>query len=244
MKNPIKTLSIAALMIAAPFAANAEAAFKSAGFGFSGQELLQEITPQSLSADAEVLYCRADISVSGKAERAACYLDSNARALLVETESALKSLPFTVAEVEGKAVPVRMSFRVAFSPVNDQVHVSLLPNLGTMQAQYGRDYVAPQERLDVSDWYERYSSNSWIQGQEFLGAGDMARVSTTVTESGKPSNIKTLEASRAHERDADIVKRTLKYSRFLPGTANGKVVPMDYLVAVHYGDRNQAVADR
>jgi len=244
MKKQLRQVGLFAAMVSASFVAVADSLpFKSADFDFEGQELLSMVPEAKVSKDGDVLYCRADISIHGKVERGSCFAKEAAVELVVETEQALKNLAFVAAEVEGKAVPVRMSFRIAYTPVADYTHVSLIPNLGTMQAQYGRDYVAPQERLDVSDWFERYSQNSYLGGQEFLGEGNMARVATLVSPQGKPTTLKTVDAQKAHVRDADIVKRTLRDSRFIPGTVNGKVVPMEYLVAVHYGGANEAYAD-
>ena len=243
MRKALKKLSLASVIIALPFMASAkDFDFKSADFAFTGDQLLSAVDSKSVSADGDVLYCRADISIQGAAERTHCYGKTSAVELVVEAEQALKAMAFSPAEVEGEKVPVRMSFRVAFTPVDDITVVSLIPNLGTMQAQFGRNYVEPQERLDVSDWYERYSDNSWVGGKKFLGEGDMSRVATTIDQSGKPSRMHTVAAKRAHERDADIVKNTLKFSRFIPGTVNGRVVPMDYMVAVHYEDNNSAYA--
>lgn len=242
MRKSLQKLSIASLMIALPLVASAkELPFKSADFNFEGEELLAAVTTDNIS-ESDVLYCRADIGIDGQAERANCYAKKTSPELVVETEQALASLAFSAAEVDGEAVPVRMSFRVAYTVVGEATVVTLIPNLGTMQAQYGRDYIAPQERLDVSDWFERYSDNSLVGGKEFLGEGDLARVSAVIDHRGTPSRMKSEAAKRAHIRDADVVKSTLKHSRFIPGTSNGKVVPMEYMVAVHYENSNSAYA--
>lgn len=244
MKKQILNIGmVAALFSLAAFTHADTNPFKSADFDFEGDELLSLVPQDKVAAKGNVLYCRADINTEGNAERGSCFAKDTAVELVVQTEQALKQLAFSPAEIEGSVVPVRMSFRIAYTPLASGMHVSLIPNLGTMQAQHGRDYVAPQERLDVSDWYQRYSENSYVGGREFLGQGDMARVATTVSPAGKPTTLKTVDAKKAHIRDADIVKRTLRYSRFIPGTVNGKVVPMEYLVAVHYGNPTEAYAD-
>jgi hypothetical protein len=225
------------------FAAAESVPFKSADFDFEARDILDLVPEEKVSANGDVMYCRADLSAAGEVERSSCFAKDSAIELVVETEQALKQLNFTAAEIDGEAIPVRMSFRVAYTPLSNATHVSLIPNLGTMQAQFGRDYVAPQQRLDVSDWYQSYSQHSYVGGQEFLGNGDMARVATTVSKVGKPTALKTVDAKRAHIRDADIVKRTLRDSRFIPGSVNGKVVPMEYVVAVHYGNATEAYAD-
>ena len=240
MKNTLCQLVLASLLALSFSASAEELPFKSAEFSFLGDELLAAVDSSKVSKSGDVLYCRADISVEGKAERTNCYGKTSSVELVVDTEQALHDVAFSPAEVEGERVPVRMSFRVAYTPIEDAIIVSLIPNLGTMQSQYGRNYIAPQERLDVSDWYERYTESSWVEGKEFLGDGDMSRVAATIDHRGKPSRMHTLSAKRAHERDADIVKRTLKSSRFIPGVANGRVVPMDYMVAVHYESDQEA----
>lgn len=243
MRNALQKLSLASILLTLPFVANAkELPFKSADFAFDGQEILAAIDTDKLSPKGDVLYCRADINIKGTAERANCYAKSSKVELVIDSEQAVQQLAFSPAEVEGKTVPVRMSFRIAYTPIDDDTIVTLIPNLGTAQAQYGRDYVAPQERLDVSDWFEQYSENSWVGGKEFLGDGDMARVATTVDENGKPIRVQGMAVNRAYERDAVIVGNTLRRSRFIPGTANGRVVPMDYMVAVHYENRTEAYA--
>lgn len=244
MKKQILNIGVvAALYSVASFASAETLPFSSADFDFEPQEVLALVPEEKVSPKGDVLYCRADLTIDGDVERSSCFAKDTAVELVVETEQALKKLSFSPAEIEGKAVPVRMSFRIAYTPLASSTHVSLIPNLGTMQAQHGRDYVAPQERLDVSDWYQRYSEHSYVGGREFLGQGDMARVATTVSPNGKPTTLKTVDAKKAHIRDADIVKRTLRYSRFIPGTVNGKVVPMEYVVAVHYGNPTEAYAD-
>ena len=243
MKKQIRNIGLLASLLCAPLMAQAnEVTFQSADFDFEPAELLSKVPEAQVAASGDVLYCRADIGAEGAVDRGSCFAKETNFELVIETEKALKSLSFLPAEMDGKAIPVRMSFRVAYTPLADSIHVSLIPNLGTMQAQYGRDYVAPQERLDISDWYQRYSEHSYIGGKEFLGEGRMARVATMVSPKGTPTTLKTVDATKAHIRDADIVKRTLRHSRFIPGTVNGKVVPMEYIVAVHYGDANEAYA--
>ena len=239
----LKKLGAIGMLLGVPFLAHAELGFKSADFDFEGKDLLDKVAVNLAAGSGNVLYCRADINVAGEADRVNCFAKGATNETVVETEAALKDLAFSSAEVDGEAIPVRMSFRVAYSQVGDTTHVTLIPNIGTMQAQYGRNYVAPQERLDLSDWYERYADKSWANGDDFLGHGDMSRISATVKADGKPSMVKTVDTTRAYERDAKLVKNSFRHARFLPGTVNGKVVPMEYVVAVHYEGSNEAYAD-
>lgn len=223
--------------------ANADSdSYVPADFAFEGEQLSQNIQRDWVSSSGDVLYCRADILVSGSVQGATCFAKEAVDKLTVTTEAAISKMEFSPAEVNGEKVPVRMSFRVAYTPLDDGLHVTLLPNLGTMQERYGRDYVAPQERLDVSDWYARYTENSWLGGDAFLGEGLVTRVSSRVSVSGQPQSIRISDTLRGLERDASIVTRTLQRARFIPGMVNGKVVPMDYMVAVHYDESNQAHA--
>ena len=139
---------------------------------------------------------------------------------------AMSKLAFTAAEIDGKAVPVRMVYRVFFNGTADRVTATIIPNSGSMQARYGRDYVTPQERLDVSDWYARYNKNSFVNGGEFLDEGPLSSVAATVDEKGNPSSVRTLDVERAFKCDADIVKTALRRSRFIPGFVDGKPVSM------------------
>jgi hypothetical protein len=211
-----------------------------ADFAFDAEDVSKRVEKSWVSDSGDVLYCRADVMTSGSAENATCFSKTSQESLKVTTQQAISALEFSPAEVDGKKVPVRMSFRVAFTPLDEGLHVTLVPNLGTMQERYGRDYVAPQERLDVSDWYARYSENSWLGGNAFLGEGMVTRVSSRVSVGGRPQAIRVADTLRGLERDASIVTRTLHHSRFIPGMVDGKVVPMDYMIAVHYDESSQA----
>jgi len=234
---------IAAACLSFSFGAQADSGrYSPADFDFDAADLTETIDKNLVSEAGDVLYCRADIMISGKAENAICFAKTAADELTVSTQRALSGVAFSPAEVDGKIVPVRMSFRVAYTPLDSGLHVTLLPNLGTMQERYGRDYVAPQERLDVSDWYARYSENSWLGGDAFLGEGLVTRISSRVTVNGQPQAVRIADAERGLERDASIVTRTLRQSRFIPGMVDGKIAPMNYMVAVHYDESNQAHA--
>lgn len=235
-------LSLVAVSLV-PIHAVAEETYSPAKFAFSGETLARSISFSDRQA-AVTLYCRADISAAGKVSRINCFDNAGNVDLEVATQDALAGLPFTPASVNGESVPVRMSFRVAYTASEESVTAILIPNLGTMQARYGRDYIAPQERLDVADWYESYNRNSWVNGGEFLKKGALARVATTVQEDGKPTMVRTVDAERAYKRDASVVETALKRSRFIPGFVGDKPAPMGYLAVVNYGSTQEAVSAR
>ena len=208
-----------------------------ANFGFTGDQLVAKIDRSSLGktdVSLAVAYCQSDIDRAGTAQRIGCYDSSAIQGLSLATERAIKSLSFTPAQVAREAVPVRMRFRIAYLISEQRISAELIPNLGSMQAQYGRDYIAPQERLDVSDWYARYSRHSLINGDDFMGAGDIAQVVATVKPDGSPEVVRALKTDPAYKRDANIVKNFLKRSRFIPGFVKGKPVPMGYMAIVNY----------
>ena len=233
------------LLVSTVFAGTvaAEELYNPARFAFKGGDLIKriEIPKQGLNV---TLYCRADISASGQISRTKCYDADGDNDIELQTQTALTQLAFTPALVNGEAVPVRVSFRVAYTSNDSQSNATLIPNLGTMQSRYGRDYIAPQERLDVTDWYRHYNQNSWLNGEDFLAEGPLARVAATVSENGKPTMVRTIEADRAFRRDADAVKFAVKQSRFIPGFVGDKPVPMGYLAVVNYPESNQAVGNR
>lgn len=221
----------------------AEDIYTPANFAFKGVDLAQLIEVPSGSF-AVTLYCRTNIDIAGKAARAQCYDSEGNRDIELQTQIALSQLAFKPATVNGSNVPVRMSFRVAYAGHDAGLNTILIPNLGTMQSRYGRDYIEPQERLDVSDWYEAYSKSSWVNGGEFLSEGPMARVAATVAEDGKPEMVRTVDAGRAYIRDADVVKSVLRRSRFIPGFVGDKPVPMGYVAVVNYGESNETIGSR
>jgi len=235
-------------ILGAPLASVAAENYAPAMFDFEGEQLAKRILvteKQSFSGTTVVLYCQSDLSAQGEAMRTSCYDQEGNAELVSATESAMKDFAFTPASVNGQAVPVRMSYRVGFNQQDSRKNALLIPNLGSMHERYGRDYVAPQERLDVSDWVEKYNKNSWVNGEAFLGDGSLSRVAATVNAEGKTDVVRTLDAERAYKRDAIIVRNALKKSRFIPGFVDGKPVPMGYLAVVNYGDQSgEAVSSR
>lgn len=243
-----KVLAPVALSACLAPVAMAETVYKSATFNFSGDALvskMQALTSLKKQDQTHVLYCQSEVSEHGEAANTKCYDKAGKLDVVSEAQSILNGLSFSPAQVDGQNIPVRMSYRVAFHGAKGKVDALLIPNLGTMYERYGRDYVAPQERLDVSNWYDEYSKNSWVSGEKFLGDGDMSRVAATVDADGKADVVRAVEAKRAYKRDANLVKNAVKKSRFIPGFVNGKPVPMGYLAVVNYQtDSGSAVTSR
>ncbi len=248
MITALKRIAAASALCAllTPYTYAGETTYKPAMFAFSGEALASKLdVNENLTSDTSaVLYCQSEIAAEGTVKRTDCYDENNQSDLVSSVESVLGGMAFSPAEVDGKTVPVRMSYRVGISRNETGVRVVLIPNLGSVQERYGRDYVAPQERLDVSNWYDRYNNASWVNGEAFLGHGPMARVAATVDENGKTELVRTMDTERAFKRDAKIVRNAVKKSRFIPGFVDGKPVPMGYLAVVNYGERGEAVSSR
>ncbi len=236
--------SLALITMGASFSVHADDVYRPAMFDFDDAALTKalSLSASEIGAKTHVLYCQAEISASGKASNASCYDDADQASLVTATQKSISELPFSHAQANGNAVPVRMSFRIVYSGARGEFVANAIPNLGTMHTRYGRDYVAPQERLDVSDWYDKYAEDSAVIGDAFLGKGSMARVAATVSETGHPSAVRTVESERAYKRDAKVVKSALKQSRFIPGFVRGKAVPMGYLAVVNYAEERSSVA--
>ena len=163
-----------------------------------------------------------------------CYENSPLVSMQKVTESALKSATFEPATIDGKTVPVRMQMRVVYSLGGTQAPIVLLPNLGTLQAQYGTHYFAPQERLDTSDWYAHYTTKERGDGKLFFAEGKMTRVMANIEADGKVETVSTIEAALRKQADADSIESSLKKSKFIPGFVENKPTAMHYIAVVNY----------
>ena len=245
LKNILSSTALIVGMI--PLASMAgDNTYVPAKFDFNASDLaaLVKVDPKKDFDSQLVVYCQSDIDTDGEALRVSCY-DDHASDMERQTEEYITKLAFTPAKNEGEPIPVKMRFRVVYDQVDGKLNADLIPNLGTMQERYGLYYVAPQERLDVTEWYERYSKNSWVNGSNFFGSGDQVRVAATINTDGKANTIRPLDVDRAYKRDAKIVQNSLRKARFIPGFVNDRPVSMGYIAVVNYGDESQtAVSSR
>lgn len=234
LKNMIRSLAI--LAAAAPFASYATA-YTPAKFGNAVDALSKQITlPASFGEGVKTVsvYCQADVTTSGNINAATCYENSPLVSMQKVTESALKSATFEPATIDNKAVPVRMQLRVVYSLGGTQAPIVLLPNLGTLQAQYGTNYYAPQERLDTSDWYANYTAKDRGDGKLFFAEGKMTRVMANIEADGKVETVSTIEAALRKQADATNIEAALKKSKFIPGFVENKPTAMHYIAVVNY----------
>ncbi|HSC66777.1 MAG TPA: hypothetical protein VLC79_03730 [Cellvibrio sp.] len=237
-KNILKKAIRSLVMLAAiaPFASYA-AAYTPAKFGNAEATLKQQITlPASFGEGVKTVavYCQADVMTTGNISSVTCYEHGALVSMQQVTESALKSATFTPANVDGTAVPVRMQLRVVYSLGGTQAPIVLLPNLGTLQAQHGAHYYAPQERLDSGDWYANYSTKERGDGKLFFAQGKMTRVMANIEADGKVETVSTIEAALRKQADAASIESSLKKSRFIPGFVEDKPTAMHYIAVVNY----------
>ncbi len=212
-------------------------AYSPASFGDAVTTLKKSVTlPASFGEGVKTVavYCQADVMTTGNINQVTCYENSPLVSMQSVTESALQSATFTPASVDGKNVPVRMQFRVVYSLNNSQAPITLLPNLGTLQAQYGTDYVAPQERLDQGSWYVQYSTENRGTGKPFFANAKLTRVMATIEVNGAVESVSTIEAALRKKNDADNIESALKKSQFIPGFVANKPTAMHYIAVVNY----------
>jgi len=236
----ISSLIVATLLAAPAFSADT---FKPANFAFTGDQLSTLIAKPYIFTSATplpVMYCQSDINAQGKAQNSSCHDTHNNYHVEVLTEAAIEKLNFTPAQVNSQNVSVRMHYRVVFTGEFDNVIVTAIPNLGSMQARLGVNYFAPQERLDIADWQETYSQQSVSYGTPFLADAGLSRFAAMVNKQGKPISVRSLDIEKGKKGDAKLVKNTLKDSRFIPAFANGKPHTAGYLAVVNYDERNSA----
>lgn len=234
LKNAMRTLLIMAAMgSVASFAAD----YTPAKFGEAEATLKKMINlPGSFGEGVKTVavYCQADVLSTGDLNNVTCYENSPMVSMQASTVTALKSATFTPAKIDGQAIPVRMQFRVVYSITGTQEPIVMLPNLGTLQAQYGVNYYAPQERLDKNDWYVHYSTKGRGDGKLFFADRKVTRVMANIEADGAVESVSTLQAAARKKADAEVIESALKKSRFIPGFVEDKATPMHYIAVVNY----------
>lgn len=228
--------SFALLATAISFAGYANAQYKPADFGDAVDQLASKITLPANFGEGKLtiaVYCQSDVPVSGSLANSVCF-ESTGHALEQQTVDALAGMTFTPAEDNGQAVPVRMQFRVIYSRSGEQPDIVLLPNLGTLQTQHGFNYFAPQERLDQTPWFEKYSASDNAKGKVFFEKGRLTRVIATVNTDGSVASVSTLEARGSGKRDAATIEEALQTSAFIPGFVGDAVQEMHYVAVLNY----------
>ncbi len=230
--------SFCLMLLSLSFAGHVAAqTYQPATFGDTLDHIEQTVAMPALTEDFPVasVYCQADVAIGGTTSNVSCYEKDGFDRLREQTAAALNNRAFIPARVDGREVPVRMHFRVVFADLDGQPPVLLLPNLGTMQSEFGHSYSAPQERLDQPQWYETYRANDWSTGDLFFSSeGTLTRVLALVNEQGETITVRRIEAHGRYKRDAVVIEKALRESRFIPGFANGKPERMKYVAVLNY----------
>ena len=235
INNLLKSLVLIGLGL--PMLSSADASAKPARFGDALSVLTAKVTlPAEFEGGHKTLavYCQTDVQKSGLLANTQCYQKPRIANLQQQTLDALASATFEPATVGSTAVPVRMQFRVIYSRSGDQPDMVLLPNLGTLQNEYGVSYFAPQERLDQEPWFQHYVKNDWAKGQAFFADGRLTRVMGVVSPDGEVAEVSTLDARGSGKRDASVVEDALKQSRFIPGFVENQPTEMHYVAVLNY----------
>jgi hypothetical protein len=228
--------SIAYIAAIVPLTSLADA-YGPARFGNAESILTQQVTlPSSFGEGVKTVavYCQVDVMTTGNLNNVSCYENRPLVSMQTLTESALRSATFEPATIDGTAVPVRMQMRVVYSLAGTQAPIVLLPNLGTLQAQYGTHYYAPQERLDKSNWYLEYSAKSRSEGKLFFATGKLTRIMANVEANGGVESVSTLEAANRRKADAEQIEAGLKRTHFIPGFVENQPKAMHYIAVVNY----------
>jgi len=178
-----------------------------------------------ISPQRPVLICQVIIADDGRAQNDAsthCFgsiphdLD-RARDLRSEM---LRS-KFEPAKVDGKAVEVYASFRVSFSGEGDTCDITVFPNLGEQQNEFGSEYFAPQEIRTDGGWSSRVPRAQRSGWRIRRWSGTAFAMSVAVDALGNASDGRVEDNNFAREEAVESAVRALEKSRFVPLIVNG-----------------------
>ena len=199
--------------------------------------------------------CQALVTRKGRVAGAKCGLQegikgSTSKSVLGATYVGLKRAKFKPATMDGDAVDVVMSVRVAVRCIGEKCRTSVYPNLGLYTKEYGNDYVAPQEILtSQKTWYERMlQSDVCADGGELKEAcvddGAFRLVMyVDVDDAGKAT--KVVYRRNPLSGDADTImeqaEQAATESLYMPGLVDGDPAPMTVLSSSLHYDTNRSI---
>lgn len=223
----------AALMSATAGAAT----LQHAEFAFDGQSIAKDLKASGIrhSGIVTTVYCQSVVKAIGAASETTCYNKEGNHTLAGAVAHSVNEQDFWPAHVNGRAVSVRVNYRVVVKGQDDKLRVRVLPNLGAMQAEYGEHYVAPQERLDEPGWYEYYAEKKAKEATPFFSHKENhVRVATQVKQNGTAKRPVVIEAERGSLKKAKVLEAGLRKASFIPGFVDGKPVEMPYMAVISY----------
>lgn len=224
------------IALASAFGCNA-ATLQHAEFTFDGAAIAENLKSANIAVESgqTTLYCQAVVTAIGATDKVSCFNKQGKHALASEVAEAVGEHHFWPAHVNGKAIGVRVNFRVVVENSEGKIAATVLPNLGVMQAEYGPNYVEPQERLDASSWADGFAGNSNKKAEPFFAHADgMVRVAADVAKTGVASDAEVVSADRAYRQEAKTLRSSLSKSKFIPGYVNGKPVDMPYMAVMSF----------
>jgi hypothetical protein len=197
-----------------------------------------------VSRQSQVLFCQVVVDERGDARNDTsthCFggltdLDRarNLRAKILRSE-------FEPAKIDGEAVEVYASFRVVFGPKDDTCEITVLPNLGTEQDEFGLEYFAPQEIYTDGGWWSRIpkSQTNWRTSRS---RGMAFSMSVAVDELGQASDGRVENNNFAPPEAVNSAVRALEMSRFVPLIVNGEPRPGRYFEFMYLPPRTRVPA--
>ena len=235
----IKTLIYSLLLTFAGSTGAVAATLQHAEFTFDSEAIVfgLEVGDLKQSQGLTALYCQAVVSAIGATEGVTCYNNEGQQNLADHVAQAIDQQYFWPAHVNGKAIAVRVNFRVILAAKDGRINATVLPNLGAMQDVYGPNYVEPQERLDNNGWYAHFADNQRQTSKLapfFAHADGMVRAVATVTQSGEALAAGVVQADRAYRNSAKNLSNSLNQAKFIPGHVDGTPVSMPYLAVVSF----------
>ena len=193
-----------------------------------GQEDLQCPKTNQMSP---VLFCQAIVNRSGKVQGDTAtfcfgnlgYDENRARFL----RSKVVRSNFVPAKVDGEEVRVYVSFRVFFQEKEDSCNVTVLPNLGTQQDEFGLQYFSPQEIYKDGGWLGRIERRNRSRGKDIWSTDARHRgvafsMSVAVDDLGAASDGRVEGNNFAPQNSVELAVRSLEMSHFIPAIVDGK----------------------
>lgn len=197
-----------------------------------------------VNRQSSVLYCQAVVDERGDARNAPnthCFgvLPGDLRRAQKLRIRILGS-KFEPAKIDSEAVEVYASFQVVFIPKDDTCGITVLPNLGTQQDEFGLAYFAPQEIYTNGGWMSRIPES--LRGWRTSTSTGMAfSMSVAVDEFGRASDGRVENNNFAPEGTVTRAIRALEMSRFVPLMVNGDPRPGRYFEFIYYPPRPRRI---
>ncbi len=194
-----------------------------------------------LNRQSPVLFCQVIVDDGGNARQDSsthCFggLPDDIRRAQALRAQILRS-EFEPARIDGKAVEVYASFRVLFSPKDNACDITVFPNLGTQQNEFGLEYFAPQEIYTDGGWLGRIpeSQRFWRTSNS---RGKAFSMSVAVDEVGRASDARVEDNNFAPDESVNRAVQALEMSRFVPLIMDGEPRPGRYFEFMYLPPRD------